>query len=352
MKQLLGRPGERGGEALEAHLDTERLCLDLQELVMKARMVPLGPVFRQYVRTVRDVAAAQGKLARLAVEGEEVEVDTSVVEHIRDPLTHLIRNALDHGVEAPDVRRHLGKDPCACVTLRASHRAGSILIELTDDGGGLDRGRIAARARERGLADEHAGVRPRAARSGAAHIRMIQLDEALGLLSRARVEFVVVGGVAAIAHGSARLTFDLDVVYARDEANIERLAAALAPVAPYLRGAPPGLPFRWDAETIRRGLNLTLTSEVGDIDLIGEAAGGGTYAALLPHSRPLEAFGVRFQCVDLERLIQLKRAPAARRTSRPWPNWRRCSRNRARIEAARPETGRCPCSAETLRGSE
>jgi hypothetical protein len=122
------------------------------------------------------------------------------------------------------------------------------------------------------------------------------------------VGFVVVGGVAAIAHGSARLTFDLGIVYARDEANIERLAAALAPIEPYLRGAPPALPFRWDAETIRRGLNFTLTTRLGDIDLIGEATGGGTYAALLPHSRRLEAFGVRFQCVDLDRLIQLKRA--------------------------------------------
>jgi hypothetical protein len=137
---------------------------------------------------------------------------------------------------------------------------------------------------------------------------MIQLGEALSQLSRARVEFIVVGGVAAIAHGSARLTFDLDVVYARDEANIERLAAALAPLQPYLRGAPPGLPFHWEPATIRRGLNFTLTTTLGDIDIIGEATGGGTYAALLPHSRPLEAFGVRFQCVNLDRLIQLKRA--------------------------------------------
>ena len=137
---------------------------------------------------------------------------------------------------------------------------------------------------------------------------MIDLGAAIALLSRARVEFIVVGGVAAIAHGSARLTFDLDVVYARDAANLTRLAEALAQVRPYLRGAPPGLPFRWDAATIRRGLNFTLTTTLGDLDLIGEATGGGTYEALLPHSRPLEAFGVPFQCVDLERLIQLKRA--------------------------------------------
>lgn len=137
---------------------------------------------------------------------------------------------------------------------------------------------------------------------------MIQLQEALRLLSLARVEFIVIGGVAAIAHGSARLTYDLDIVYARDDENIKRLAEALAPLQPYLRGAPAGLPFRWDVATIRRGLNFTLTTVLGDVDLIGEATGGGTYAALLPHSRPLEAFGVQFQCVGLDKLIQLKRA--------------------------------------------
>jgi two-component system chemotaxis sensor kinase CheA len=151
LRQMLAQGGTAGGDALEAHLETERLCLDLQELVMKARMVPLGPVFRRCLRVVRDVAVAQGKPARLAVEGEEVEVDTTVVEHIRDPLTHLIRNALDHGIEAPEVRRRLGKDPVACITLRAYHSAGTVVIELADDGAGLDRERIAPRAQRRGL---------------------------------------------------------------------------------------------------------------------------------------------------------------------------------------------------------
>lgn len=117
---------------------------------MKVRMVPLGPIFRRYLRTVRDVAAAHGKQARLVVEGEDVEVDTSVVEHIRDPLTHMIRNAIDHGIEAPDVRRRRGKDPCGCVTLRAFRDAGSIVIQVADDGAGLDRARIADRARALG----------------------------------------------------------------------------------------------------------------------------------------------------------------------------------------------------------
>jgi two-component system chemotaxis sensor kinase CheA len=134
LRQLLGQSAAADGDAVEAHAEAERLCLDLQELVMKARMVPLGPVFRQ-----------------LVVEGEGVEVDTAVAEHIRDPITHMIRNALDHGIETPQVREQAGKDPCGRVTLRARHSAGSIVIEIEDDGAGLDRRRIAERARARGL---------------------------------------------------------------------------------------------------------------------------------------------------------------------------------------------------------
>jgi hypothetical protein len=111
------------------------------------------------------------------------------------------------------------------------------------------------------------------------------LELALQELHRAGVEFVIVGGIAATIHGSARVTQDLDIVYARTPENIARLAASLAPHRPYLRGAPPGLPFRWDAETIRRGLNFTLTTTLGDVDLLGEIVGGGSYADLLPHYR-------------------------------------------------------------------
>ncbi len=148
LRQLLGNGDEN---AREAHGEVERLCADLQELVMKTRLVPLGPVFRRHARTVRDLAAAHGRLARLVVEGEEVEVDLSVVEHVRDPLTHMIRNALDHGLETPAERGRRGKDPCGKLTLRALRDAGGIVIEVEDDGAGLDRGRILARARAKGL---------------------------------------------------------------------------------------------------------------------------------------------------------------------------------------------------------
>ncbi len=130
----------------------------------------------------------------------------------------------------------------------------------------------------------------------------------LRLLKEAHVDFIIVGGVAAVAHGSARLTQDLDVVYSREEVNIRRLAEALAQHSPYLRGAPDGLPFRWDPDTIQRGLNFTLTTDLGDLDLLGEITGGGPYEALEPHTVILELFGMEVLCLDLEWLIRVKRA--------------------------------------------
>ena len=118
----------------------------------------------------------------------------------------------------------------------------------------------------------------------------------------------MVGGAAAFAHGSPRLTLDLDVVYSRQPENIDHLVAALSTFKPYLRGAPPGLPFRWDAETVLRGLNFTLETQLGDIDILGEIAGGGGYEALLPHSAPTVVFGVDCLCLGLEKLIAVKRA--------------------------------------------
>src|SRR5262245_17132095 len=132
-----------------------------------------------------------------------------------------------------------------------------------------------------------------------------------GLLKRLReadVRFVLVGGFAATIHGSARTTVDLDIVYARDADNLSRLANALGPISPCLRGAPRGLPFRLDAPTLARGLNFTLTTELGDLDLLGEAAGGGTFENLSKHAMSLRVFGSEIQVVTLEQLIHLKRA--------------------------------------------
>ncbi|MFL5451211.1 MAG: hypothetical protein ACJ78V_04825 [Myxococcales bacterium] len=128
------------------------------------------------------------------------------------------------------------------------------------------------------------------------------------LLSSHEIEFIVVGGLAAIVHGSPRLTQDVDVVYSRSAENLQRIVDALRPHEPYLRGAPPGLPFLWDARTLKNGLNFTLRTTLGDIDLLGEITGGGGYENLLPHSQELPMFGVRARVLDLDKLIEVKRA--------------------------------------------
>ena len=137
---------------------------------------------------------------------------------------------------------------------------------------------------------------------------MTDFPALLRALVEGGVDFIIVGSAAATAHGSGRLTQGLDVVYGRDKANLARLAAALAPHAPYLRGAPEGLPFQLDRETLERGLNFTLTSKLGDIDLLGEIVGGGGYQALLPDTIEIELFGVRCRCLGLAKLIEVKRA--------------------------------------------
>jgi len=130
----------------------------------------------------------------------------------------------------------------------------------------------------------------------------------VGVLVDAGVEVIVVGGLAAQAHGAARLTQDADFLYRRTPDNIERLASALAPYSPYLRGAPPGLPFVFDVGTIKRGLNFTLRTTLGDLDLLGEMAGGGTYEEVKPHTVSLSVFGRQILVLDLPALIRAKRA--------------------------------------------
>ena len=137
---------------------------------------------------------------------------------------------------------------------------------------------------------------------------MTQFEVLLSALKNESVSFIIIGGVAATLHGSARLTNDLDVVYERSPENIERLARALAPLNPYLRGAPPGLPFRFDPPTIKRGLNFTLTTDLGDLDLLGELTGVGSFAAVARESIEATLFGTDYRFINLDGLIRSKRA--------------------------------------------
>jgi predicted nucleotidyltransferase len=137
---------------------------------------------------------------------------------------------------------------------------------------------------------------------------MTDFAQLIPLLVKGGVRFILVGGAAATAHGSARLTQDLDIVYERTRENVARLTRVLAPLNPYLRGEPPGLPFLWSESTLLAGLNFTLVTSLGSLDLLSEIAGGGGYKELLTNTITLQLFGVECLCLDLPKLIQVKRA--------------------------------------------
>ncbi len=137
---------------------------------------------------------------------------------------------------------------------------------------------------------------------------MTDFASLIRLLAQHDIEFILVGGAAATAHGSARLTQDLDIVYRRTPENIARLVACLGPHHPYLRDAPPGLPFSFDAGTIQGGLNFTLTTDLGALDLFGAIPGGGGYEDLQQDAIELKLFGITCRCLGLRRLIEVKRA--------------------------------------------
>lgn len=135
----------------------------------------------------------------------------------------------------------------------------------------------------------------------------------LQLLVDAGVEFILIGGLAAAGHGLGLLTHDVDVLYRRSAENYERLVRALAPVKPYLRGGTPDLPFRFDEKTLKMGLNFTLRTTLGDLDLLGEVSGGGFYQDLLPFTDDAVGYGRQFKIVQLEKLIGLKHAAGRRK---------------------------------------
>jgi len=161
-----------------------------------------------------------------------------------------------------------------------------------------------------------------------------QFQQTIGVLHDAGVDFVVIGGVAITAHGSAHITYDLDISYSRSRENIERLVKALAPYHPRLRGAPTNLPFHLDTGTVTRGLNFTLDTDLGDIDLLGEVAGIGMYPAVLASSIALEIFGYTCRVLSLEGLIRAKRAAGRPRDLAALPELEARREAEIRLDAA------------------
>ena len=136
----------------------------------------------------------------------------------------------------------------------------------------------------------------------------MQFDKAIQALCDAGVEFIVIGGLAATLHGSAHVTFDLDICYSRTPSNLRRLAAALAPFHPRLRDLPPGLPFVWDEVTLQNGTVFTLVTDLGKLDLLAEVAGLGPYREASQRSVNVTVYGRTIRVLDLHGLIEAKRA--------------------------------------------
>jgi two-component system chemotaxis sensor kinase CheA len=157
--QLTTRLEDNGLQAVSQRMNL--IATELQEEVMKTRMQPIGNIWGQFPRTVRDVALGCGKQVNIEMEGKETELDKTIIEAIKDPLTHLVRNSVDHGIELPEVRVKAGKEPAGRLILRAFHEGGQVNIEISDDGAGLNGERIRKKAVERGLITaEHAARMP------------------------------------------------------------------------------------------------------------------------------------------------------------------------------------------------
>lgn len=130
------------------------IVTEVQQQVVKTRRRPAGSVWNKFPRTMRDLALSGGKGVPLEIHGRDTELDRTIIEAIKDPLTHLVRNAVDHGIETPDICRSAGKDPTGRLTLRAFHEGGRVKIEIQDDGAGLNVDRLLKKAIERGLIED------------------------------------------------------------------------------------------------------------------------------------------------------------------------------------------------------
>jgi len=151
---------ERAAQLQAGVAQLERHTRNLQDAVLGIRMLPLGFVFSRLPRLARDVATLLGKQVELEISGDRTELDKAIIERISDPLIHLVRNSIDHGIESPEERERIGKPPHGTIRLNAYHKAGNVVIEVSDDGRGLDRDRILAKARERELLAPDAPIDP------------------------------------------------------------------------------------------------------------------------------------------------------------------------------------------------
>ncbi|WP_436698142.1 chemotaxis protein CheA [Nocardioides sp. BYT-33-1] len=203
--QLVQRSlGSTDGELVRASQRLDLVASELQESIMKTRMQPIGQVWSKLPRVVRDLSHQLGREVELVMEGHETELDRSLLEAVKDPLTHLVRNSLDHGIEPPDVRRAAGKPATGTLSLRAYHESGQVVVEIADDGRGIDPAAIGAVAVERGVVTRD---------------QLARMDgrDVLGLIFRPGFSTA-----AAVSHISGR-GVGMDVV----RTNIERIGGSV-----------------------------------------------------------------------------------------------------------------------------
>ena len=162
-QSMLGQMGGTGEAITEEHIGNlceglvqlEQNTRELQDSVMRIRMLPISFTFNRFPRMVRDIGLQLGKKVRLELHGEQTELDKTVMEKISDPMVHLVRNAMDHGIETPDIRAAQGKAETGTITLNAFHQGGNIVIEMIDDGGGINTDKLLAKARSNGMVGEN-----------------------------------------------------------------------------------------------------------------------------------------------------------------------------------------------------
>jgi two-component system chemotaxis sensor kinase CheA len=249
-------------EITETVFHLGRVTDEMQAEVMKSRMLPIGTVFSRFPRVTRDLSTRQGKKVELVIEGQETELDRSVIEEIGDPLVHLLRNAIDHGIELPDDRVAAGKPETATVKLTAEHVESSIVITVADDGRGIDPARIKAKALERGIISFESAQRITDAEA-------IELIFSPGFSTASTVTEVSGRGVG------------MDIV----RTNVERLGGTVEVQSKLGQGS-------------RFFLRLPLTLAIVQALLV--RVGGGIFA--LPLSSVTET--LRVQVADIQRLQQ------------------------------------------------
>ncbi|HEY5758670.1 MAG TPA: chemotaxis protein CheA [Steroidobacter sp.] len=285
-------------ELNESTLRLARLVEEVRDQALKLRMVQIGPTFSRFQRIVRDVSREIGKEIRLEIGGAETELDKTLIESITDPLTHLVRNAIDHGIETAEVRRSRGKNVEGVVRLDAYHDSGSVVIEVADDGGGLKRERIVAKAIERGLITDGSSLTDTEAFSLIFEPGFSTAEQVTNLSGRGVGMDVVKRNVNAL-----RGTVELDSKEGQGTTVRIRLPLTLAIIDGFLVGVG-GSSFVIPLELVEECVELSDEHRAAD----GDQRYINLRGAVLPFVRLREMFAIRSSASRRESIVVIRSA--------------------------------------------